>query len=81
MPQLLATTCQKMWIHLMRYLFSYDFKRILQCKTSLTTFCNCFVCGQSTTQQKKNTNMVLHVSIRLKSYLENYYMKTIPLFC
>ena len=35
----------KTGVHLMGYFYSYDFKCKLQCQTTFTTFCNCFVCG------------------------------------
>ena len=70
----------KKWDHLTRWCCSYDFKHKLRCETNFTTYCNCFVCGQSITQQKI-TKMIMRLSLHLKAYLENYFMKIIPVFC
>ena len=53
---------------------SYDFKCALQSDTNFTTFYDCFVCGQSTTQQKQKQNkeMVLRVSLHSKSFKKNH---------
>ena len=48
---------KKTWVHLMRQSCRYGFKYKSQGETNLTTFfVICFVCGQSTTQQKNYKN-------------------------
>ena len=41
-----------MQVHLIKQLWSYDFRRKCKSETNFTTFCNCFACSHSITQQK-----------------------------
>ena len=55
----------------------YVLRRELWCKTSCTTFCNYFVCSQSTLQQKIY-KMVMCLSLLLSNH-ENHFLKIIPI--
>ena len=77
MPQLLAITCQKhgfVWWDDYEVLIS---NVSFDGKISLTTFCNCFVCGQSTTQLKDYKNGP-GSKVYIQGNLENYFIKIIP---
>ena len=61
---------------------SYDYKRKHLHETNFTTFviALCVVC-QALPPPKKITKMVVCLNLHLKSYLENYFIKIIPVFC
>ena len=58
MVRVLATTCQMCgFIWWCRFLVMTS--NVNRCRTNFTTSCNCFVCGQSTIQQKNYNKVVL----------------------